>query len=316
MIASVFFATVLITTKNRKDDLLKAIESVLTQTVPVEIIVVDDGSTDGTADAVRDKFPLVKVFYEEISKGYIHQRNFGARQACTNIIFSIDDDAIFTATKTIEETLALFDNARVGAVTIPFVNVNQSPKIRQISPDSSGCYVTSTYVGTAYALRRDVFLALGGYRTFLVHQGEESDYCIRMLDAGYVVRLGKGEPIHHFQSPKRDFTRMHFYGTRNAILFTWYNVPWRKLPFHLVATSINNLTHAWRIKAFKIKFKALMMGYYACFKQFRSRRPVALKSYVLFRQLGHHADWKLEQIESRLPPLRQDGMVTLKTTQL
>ncbi len=82
----------------------------------------------------------------------------------------------------------------------------------QSPPNTSGTWITDTFIGTAHALRRDIFLKLGGYRDHLVHQGEESDFCIRMLDAGYLVRLGRSDPINHWESPKRDLRRMDFYG--------------------------------------------------------------------------------------------------------
>ena len=93
-------ASVVITSRNRKDDLLTAIDSCLHQSVPVEILVYDDASTDGSADAVTqkfpsDQFPHVRVFRQETPTGYIVLRNRGARDARTNYIISIDDDAVF-----------------------------------------------------------------------------------------------------------------------------------------------------------------------------------------------------------------------------
>ena len=44
-----FSASVVITTKNRKEELLKAVESAMGQRGLLEVVVVDDGSTDGTA---------------------------------------------------------------------------------------------------------------------------------------------------------------------------------------------------------------------------------------------------------------------------
>ena len=76
---------------------------------------------------------------------------------------------------------------------------------------------------------------VGGYREALVHQGEEGDYCLRMLDAGFIVRLGSADPIHHFESPRRDFRRMDYFGVRNAVLFVWQNVPMPYLWWHLPA---------------------------------------------------------------------------------
>ena len=45
-------ATVVITTKNRREDLLKAVASAWSQTARPEVLVIDDGSTDGTSEAV------------------------------------------------------------------------------------------------------------------------------------------------------------------------------------------------------------------------------------------------------------------------
>jgi succinoglycan biosynthesis protein ExoO len=71
-------ASVVITTRNRKEDLCKAIESALGQTgVAVEVIVVDDGSTDGTSDLVAKRFPAVRLVRFDMSRGYIVQRNYG-----------------------------------------------------------------------------------------------------------------------------------------------------------------------------------------------------------------------------------------------
>ena len=88
---------------------------------------------------------------------------------------------------------------------------SQAAVVRQRAPDPSAVWVTDRFIGTAHAVRRDVFLACGGYREFLVHQGEEGDFCIRMLAGGHHVRLGNSDPIHHFESPRRDFRRMDYY---------------------------------------------------------------------------------------------------------
>ena len=62
-------ATVVITTKNRKNDLMVAVKSALNQTAAPEVLVVDDGSTDGTADLIRSEFPTVRVDRHEVVRG-------------------------------------------------------------------------------------------------------------------------------------------------------------------------------------------------------------------------------------------------------
>ena len=168
-------ATVVITTKNRREELSRAVASALGQTARPEVLVMDDGSTDGTAVAIAAEFPSVKVHRSENSVGLIVQRNRAARLAANPIIFSIDDDAIFSTPNVVADTLRDFNHPRIGAVAIPFIDINRSPEVHQRAPEPEGIHVRYDFIGTAHALRRDVFLRLSGYREILFHQSEEED---------------------------------------------------------------------------------------------------------------------------------------------
>src|SRR5262249_30284552 len=148
-----------------------------------------------------------------------------ARLATTPFIFSIDDDAAYSTPYVVEQTLADFDAPRIGAVAIPYIEPSKNNCLMQQAPSRERVWITDSFIGTAHALRRDVFLQIQGYRETLVHQGEERDYCIRMLDHGWLTRLGCSDPILHYESPRRDFGRMDYFGRRNDILFAWHYVP-------------------------------------------------------------------------------------------
>lgn len=296
-------ATVLITTKNRKEDLRGAIASALIQSAPVEVLVVDDGSTDGTSEMVRGEFPQVRLERFEQSGGYIIRRNLGAEMASTPYVFSIDDDAVFPSRLTVEQTLAEFTHSRVAAVAMPFINIRQDPTVIQKAPDTARIWLTQTYIGTAHALRRDIFLKLGGYRPYLIHQGEEGDFCTRLLNAGYVVRLGNADPIHHFESPRRDFRRMDFYGRRNDILYVWHNVPWLNFPVHMLATSANGVRAALRCGRPYHQLKGIVYGYFNCVKYGDKRQPVSGAAYRLTRRLRKNGPIPLDEVEGLLPPI-------------
>ena len=300
-------ASIVITTRNRRDELEKAVASALAQKVEggVEVIVIDDGSTDGTSQMIAEKLPQVKLHRFETSRGLIVQRNRGARVAATPIIFSLDDDACFTSETIVADVVRQFDLPEIGAVAIPFINVCQNPDlIMQQAPDGSGVLICSSYIGTAHALRRDLFLRLGGYREALFHQGEEGDYCLRMLEAGFVVRLGRSDPIHHFESARRDFRRMDLYGRRNSVLFGWHNIPTGILPPYLAATTWHGIVHGLRVGRPWVMMEGLGQGYRALWQERRQRSPVSRAVFRLYRELVKREVVPFSEIEGRLPAKR------------
>ena len=84
--------SVVVPTYNRAETLLRALESVVIQTVPVnEVIVVDDGSTDDTAKSVTDYFPNVRYIFQT-RKGVSAARNRGILTAKSQWIAFLDSD--------------------------------------------------------------------------------------------------------------------------------------------------------------------------------------------------------------------------------
>ncbi len=294
-------ASVVIATRNRCKELRIALHSALLQSSHPEVIVIDDGSDDGTAEMVRTAFPLVKLVCHDRPTGYIVARNEGAKIAQGSIIFSIDDDAAFSTTDVVSQTIQEFATDKIGAVAIPYIDVNRDGIERQRTPDSKCILVADRYIGTAHAIRRQIFLGIGGYREQFFHQGEESDFCIRMLDAGYFVRLGNSDRIDHFESPKRDTKRMDLYGRRNDILFVFLNVPLRYLPLHLLSLTIKGILFGVRVRRPFHMIRGLVMGYAAAIRYRRSRAPVSIATYKLYRRLRVSQAVPLEDCRQFLP---------------
>ena len=89
-----------IPTYNRRDHVLRAIKSVLAQTVAVdEIIVVDDGSTDGTAEAIGSRYGSSVRLFRQKNGGVAAARNRGIREARGEWIALLDSDDIWLPTK-------------------------------------------------------------------------------------------------------------------------------------------------------------------------------------------------------------------------
>jgi len=278
-------ATVIIATKNRRNDLRRAILSCLNQTAAPEVLILDDGSTDDTPEMVRRDFPTVRYHRDEVSRGATVQRNRGVRLASGTIVFSIDDDAEFVSPHTVAQTLAEFESPLIGVVAVPLINVKTSDRVLQRAPSRDGIFLLDTFWGGSCAMRREAFLRVGGYREYLRMQYEEEDLSIRILDAGYLIRLGNADPVHHYESPVRENRQRDIFGGRNKVLMSWYNVPMPDLLIHLPGTCARTI-------AFGIKqghglrwAQGVAKGFAACIAQFGERRPVKRETYRLFRRL-------------------------------
>jgi len=100
--------SIIIPTYNRLPFLKKAIDSVLQQTVSdVEIIVVDDGSTDGTTQYII-QYPFIHYIYQE-NQGVSVARNRGLERAGGEYICFLDSDDTWKKTK-LEKQLQAFEN--------------------------------------------------------------------------------------------------------------------------------------------------------------------------------------------------------------
>ena len=84
--------SVIIPTYNRKNLITRAIKSVINQSLkPFEIIIVDDGSTDGTYEFINQFFPEIRVI-RQLNNGVSSARNLGLKNAKGNWIAFLDSD--------------------------------------------------------------------------------------------------------------------------------------------------------------------------------------------------------------------------------
>ena len=109
-----FSISVIIPTFNRLNYLERAIKSVLNQTISVdEIIVVDDGSNDGTSEFIRSKYPDLKYIFQS-NRGVSAARNVGIAAAKSNWIAFLDSDDEWVNSKIKEQVTQLDLNPEIN----------------------------------------------------------------------------------------------------------------------------------------------------------------------------------------------------------
>ena len=105
--------SVIIPTYNRFNSIGRALDSILGQTYkPHEIIIVDDGSTDGTRELIRDQYPSIKYFYQSRS-GVSKARNKGIVESKAKWIAFLDSDDQWQPNKLEEQKNNLRQNPTI-----------------------------------------------------------------------------------------------------------------------------------------------------------------------------------------------------------
>jgi len=129
---SILNVSVITPTYNRKNLLKRALHSVINQTfVPQEIIVVDDGSSDGTKDWVSERFPYVRYIYQDNS-GVSSARNAGIKEAKGSWIAFLDSDDEWMPDKLEKQERAINDSKEAWLCHTNEVWVRNSVRVNQM----------------------------------------------------------------------------------------------------------------------------------------------------------------------------------------
>jgi glycosyltransferase involved in cell wall biosynthesis len=227
------FATVIIPVHNDRKRFERCLAALCEQTYPrdkFEIVIIDDGSTDGLEGAVRsylDGAGLdIKYFYQE-NKGPAAARNLGIKHSRGDILAFIDSDCL-PRENWLEEILKGYDfdkTAGVGGVIearptdskvsryCAYVKMNHNPKT-----DAGGIVYLIT--GNA-SFRRDCLIAAGGFdEHFDFPGGEDPELCYRLKQKGHIFQFNHNAIVYnsHKQS-LTDLWRTYFnYGRGEAFL--------------------------------------------------------------------------------------------------
>jgi GT2 family glycosyltransferase len=204
--------SVIIPTWNRRDLLRLTIESFRFQTLPpeeFEVIVVDDGSTDGTDRMVQELRPVMPfpLIYRRMPEngGPVKARNDGARTAKAEILAFTDSDCQASAQWLDAAVRAFQEEPDLGFITGPAVNQPGQP-VRFFSVGGTDYQGENpTYPAANAIYRRDVFKAVGGFdpTAFLHNAGStpldcsDVDLAWRVKEHGYTNRFVEELVIYH-----------------------------------------------------------------------------------------------------------------------
>lgn len=293
--------TVVITTYNRKDELGLCLDSVLKQDYPCEVLVMDDASSDGTTEYVREHYPQVRVERSEQNVGLIGQRTRAGEIATGEVVVSIDDDVEMVGEDTLSLVAAAFDSSDIACVTFPSIDLKtDATKVHTRPPSDDRRWAIGEYRGCAHALRRRVFLDLGAYDKRLYRQGEETDLTARLYAAGYLIAMAETTPIHHHESPRRKRWIEFYFGPRNAVIFCWWRVPWRLVPVYLAVRTLNHMKSGVRSGFPWSTIRGLLAGHWVALTSMDNRGAPSYRAYKIYEKLRRGGPAPLEEVRQEL----------------
>lgn len=216
--------TISILSYERKDTLRGALRSALDQRYQdLEVLVVDNGSTDGTSQMVREEFPSVKLVRLDENIGCA-ARNEGIEAASGDVVVTIDNDVLLLGTECIPEIVArLYESSSTACISFKILTgegqLSRRDWCHPRDPERFADRPFDTYyvLEGACAFRKAAFLEVGGYwpELFLGHEG--LDLALRLLSAGYDLRYAPTVAVHHLVSAEaRPSSRIYYTFTRNA----------------------------------------------------------------------------------------------------
>ncbi len=194
--------SVIIPTYNRAATVLGAVQSALDQTYPsIEVIVVDDGSTDDTAERLSTFLPRIKLLRQK-NAGPSAARNNGARHASGEILAFLDSDDVWTSDKIARQVVLLeaygnsmtccVCNAQIidGSVknkTSSFGIAGIECQYEEAVWHNPGEVLASRFLlfNQSAAIRRDPFVQVGGYNP-RISLLEDHDLALKLASLGGV----------------------------------------------------------------------------------------------------------------------------------
>lgn len=240
-------ASVIVVNYNGRSHIAACLRSLITHSGDeVEIIVVDNDSSDGSADLVAADFPAVRLVRRSVNDGYGGGNNAGAALAQGEFLVILNPDTVVTAGWLDPLLAALQQDAQIGLATPKLLLTDRPGQINTAGNDVhiSGLTlcrgmgqprealaqtaVVSAVSGAAFAIRRDLFRQLGGFDAETFMYMEDTDLSLRAQLAGYRCLYVPESVVYH------DYTlrfgpHKTFYQERNRYRMLLKAFRWRTL---------------------------------------------------------------------------------------
>ncbi len=245
----------IVVTHNRRVELMGCLESIRRQNYTnKQIIVVDNGSEDGTGEAVRQHFPEANIVALSDNLGAAAGRNRAIEVTSGSICVLLDDDAYLIDPDATECAVKRLEgDPKLAVISFQVCSASTSLPERRNVPfshkripleDTPCAYFSSC----GAAIRKSALCEVGGFWEMLFWGGEELELSYRVLDLGYTMMYAPTIRVAHLHTATaRPKGRWVYSAARNRCWVAVRHLPWLYAGVTTVAwwgyTAITSLRH-------------------------------------------------------------------------
>ncbi|WP_026453430.1 glycosyltransferase family 2 protein, partial [Saccharomonospora iraqiensis] len=225
--------TVVMITHNRRAEALRTLAAMTTLPDAAPVIVADNASTDGTADAVAERFPGVALLRCDRNLGAL-ARNLAVRHVHTPYVAFCDDDTCWQPGALSRAAAVLDAHPPLASVTgrcLVEPDLTEDPIVPELrhspvpGPDWLPGPALLGVLAALSAFRVTAFREVGGFSPRLWLGGEEELLALDLAAHGWWMCFDDGIVVHHAPSAARDPRRRRRLGIRNTLWTLWLRRP-------------------------------------------------------------------------------------------
>ena len=237
--------SVIVLSYNRIDAMRDCLASVLALDYPdVEVVVVDNASTNDAPDMIAREFPSVKLYRSPRNLGICHGRNAAARFTTGTYLWVLDNDAEIVDPQAARRLIGLLESdpslgviggeaaldaeGRVIGTKDLRMTMNGMVRGRMIlDRPPYELHDTNMLEGCNMFMRRELFVRLGGFDPGCLFHWDDNDFCYRVSRLGLRnVVVGRSPVVHHYVGEARKL--LPYRNGRSRMYFVLKNYPlWR-----------------------------------------------------------------------------------------
>jgi GT2 family glycosyltransferase len=242
--------TVVVVTRDRAGELSRSLTELRRRSPGVPVIVVDNGSSDGTAEMVRRRHPGVAVIALGANRGGAG-RNCGVLAARTPYVAFADDDSWWAEGALVRAADVLDREPRLAVLAARVLvgtGEEEDPTCAAMadSPlprDGGAGPAVLGFLACGAVVRRDAFLAAGGFHARFGIGGEEALLAVDLAAGGWRLSYVDTVVAHHHPSIRRDPGARRRGEVRNRLWVVWLRRPLAAVVVETAAAARTALAH-------------------------------------------------------------------------